>query len=280
MRFGIYGINAGACADPEVAAHVAQAAEECGFDSVWTAEHVVLPDPQAPPSPLPPDFPLLDPVVALGFLAGQTRRVLLATGIIILPQRNPVVLAKSLASVDVLSGGRLVFGLGAGYLEPEFAAVGVPFAARGARTDEYLDAILALWTQARPAYRGRTVAFGGIDARPRPVRRPHPPIVVGGQSEGAFRRAVTRGNGWYGFALDLDGTRRCLAGLEAARHRHPRPPELGELEITITPAGKLDRDLVRRYAEAGVHRLVPFRPTRDGEGAIAFVHRTAEAVLG
>jgi probable F420-dependent oxidoreductase len=279
MRFGIYGINAGACADPAVCARVAQAAEASGFDSVWTAEHVVLPDPQAPPSPLPPQFPLLDPVVALAFLAGQTRRVRLATGIVILPQRNPVVLAKSLASVDVLSGGRLVFGVGAGYLQPEFEAVGAPFAERGARTDEYLDAILALWTQEKPEYRGRFAAFGGIDAQPRPVQRPHPPLVVGGLSRGAFRRAVTRGDGWYGFALDLDATRRCLAGLDEARRRHGRPPELGELEITITPAGVLDRELAQRYAEAGVHRLVPFRPARDGDAAVAEVQRLAEAVL-
>jgi probable F420-dependent oxidoreductase len=278
MRFGIYGINAGACAEPAVAARVAQAAEAAGFDSVWTAEHVVLPDPQAPPSPLPPDFPLLDPVVALAFLAGQTQRVRLATGIVILPQRNPVVLAKALASVDVLSGGRLVFGVGAGYLRPEFEAIGAPFAERGARTDEYLDAILALWTQDKPAYKGRFAAFAGIDARPRPVQRPHPPVVVGGLSPGAFQRAVTRGNGWYGFALDLAATERCLAGLEEARRRHGRPAALGELEITITPAGALDRDAVRRWADLGVHRLVPFRPARDGDKAVAEVERLAELV--
>ena len=120
MKLGLYGINLGACADPETATSVARAAEEAGFDSVWTAEHVVLPDPQVPEAPIPPQTPLLDPAVALSYVAAHTRTIRLATGIIILPQRNPLVLAKELASVDVLSGGRLIFGIGAGYLEAEF----------------------------------------------------------------------------------------------------------------------------------------------------------------
>ena len=146
MKFGLYGINVGPCADPEVSARVARAAEEAGFDSLWTAEHVVLPDPQVPPSPVGPRENLLDPLASLAFLAGQTARVKLATGIVILPQRNPVVLAKELASVDVVSGGRLTFGLGAGYLKPEFEALGAPYADRGARADEYIYVIRTLWT--------------------------------------------------------------------------------------------------------------------------------------
>src|SRR5947199_5613775 len=107
MKIGLFASNIGACADPAVAAKVAIAAEAAGFESLWTGEHVVLPDPQVPPSPLPPEHPLLDPAVSLAFLAAHTRTVRLGTGIIILPQRNPLVLAKELASVDVVSGGRL-----------------------------------------------------------------------------------------------------------------------------------------------------------------------------
>src|SRR5262249_26251089 len=155
-------------------------AERVGFDSLWTGEHVVLPAPQAPPSPLPPHTPLLDPAVALAFIAAHTQTIRLATGIIILPQRNPLVLAKELASVDVVSGGRLLFGIGAGYLQPEFSALGIPFNDRGRRTDEYLDAIRAVWDEISPRYQGKFVGFSGIDAQPRPVQRPHPPIHVGG----------------------------------------------------------------------------------------------------
>ena len=118
MKFGLFGINFGPCANPQTAAKLARAAEAGGFESLWTGEHVVLPDPRVPPSPLPPQTPMLDPAVALAFVAAATTRIRLATGIIILPQRNPVVLAKELASVDVLSAGRLLFGVGAGSLEP------------------------------------------------------------------------------------------------------------------------------------------------------------------
>lgn len=280
MKIGLYGINIGACADPEAAVRVARAAEEAGFDSVWTAEHVVLPDPQVPPSPAPPGLPFLDPAAALAHLAAQTETLKLATGIIILPQRNPLVLAKELASVDVLSKGRLVFGLGAGYLVPEFEALGIPFAERGARTDEYIDAILALWTQEKPSYRGRFVSFQGVRAEPRPVQKPHPPLVVGGQSAGACRRSVSRGQGWYGFDLDPAAARGCLEGLARARQEAVRPEVLGELEITVTPpAGPLGRDLMRQYEDLGVHRLVLLPPFEGPDGIVDAVRRTAEALL-
>jgi probable F420-dependent oxidoreductase len=279
MKLGLYGINLGPCADPETVASVAKAAEEAGFESVWTAEHVVLPDPQVPPSPVPAQTRLLDPAVSLAHVAAHTRRLLLATGIIILPQRNPLVLAKELASVDVLSGGRLIFGIGAGYLQPEFEALGAPFEDRGACTDEYIEAIRALWTQEAPRFEGRFVSFGGIDAQPRPVQQPHPPIVVGGMSPPALRRAVRQGNGWYGFALDLDATAACVAGLRAAEQRVGRPPELGPLEISVTPSVPLDADTVRRFEDAGVERLVPLALAGNAEDLIAYVERTAGALL-
>ena len=150
MKFGLFGINMGPCSDPVTAVRVAQAAEAAGFESVWTGEHIVLPDLQAPASPVPhgighrsrrrlaqhldPKSPLLDPAVSLAFVAAHTQRVKLGTGIIILPQRNPLVLAKELASVDVVSCGRLIFGLGVGYLKAEFDALGIPFTHNGERS--------------------------------------------------------------------------------------------------------------------------------------------------
>src|SRR5262245_55428050 len=159
MKFGLFGINMGPCSAPGAASRVARAAEEAGFESLWTGEHVVLPDPQAPPSPVPPLEPMLDPTVALTFLAAHTKTIRLGTGIIILPQRNPLVLAKELASLDVLSGGRLIFGIGIGYLEPEFAALGIPFADKGARTEDYVKAMIAIWSMEKPAYSGRFAKF-------------------------------------------------------------------------------------------------------------------------
>jgi probable F420-dependent oxidoreductase len=279
VKFGLFGINIGPCARPESAARVARAAEDAGFDSVWTGEHVVLPDPQAPPSPAPPGEPFLDPAVALAFLAAHTERLRLATGVVILPQRNPLVLAKELASVDVLSGGRLVFGIGAGYLRPEFEAIGTSFHDRGARTDEYLEAILALWTQEKPAFAGRTVRFSGIDAHPRPVQRPHPPIVVGGMSSAAFRRAARVGDGWYGFLQDVDATARCLEGLAAAARDVGRPATRGKLEISITPLPGLSADVARRYAALGVHRLVLLPTERREEDLLRFIAQAGKALV-
>ncbi len=276
MKFGLYGINVGACADPEAASSIAQAAEDAGLDSVWTGEHVVLPDPRVPPSPSEPENPFLDPAVALAFIAGQTERLLLGTGIIILPQRNPLVLAKELASVDVLSGGRLIFGVGVGYLQPEFEALGIPFADRGPRTTEYVEAIRALWTQPKPEYKGRFVEFSGIQAQPRPVQRPHPPIVMGATSPSALRRTVLHGNGWYGFALDVEAAGRSIAALREVERGCDRPPELGPLEISVTPPGRLDPDSVRRYADLGVDRLIPLGMARDLDGVRARVESIGE----
>jgi probable F420-dependent oxidoreductase len=280
VKLGLFGINFGVCADPAVALEVARAAEAAGFESVWTGEHVVLPDPQAPPSPSPPETPFLDPAVALTGIASGTQSLRLGTGIIILPQRNPLVLAKELASLDVASNGRLIFGLGAGYLRAEFDALGVSFQQKGARTSEAIEVIRTLWTQEKPVFRGRFWSFSGIQARPHPVQKPHPPIVVGGHSPGAFRRAVAQGDGWYGFALDLERARECIAGLEQARARVERPSTLPPLEIGVTPAVPVDRDIARRFEDLGVARILPIARGRSRDQLVDFVEKTARAVLG
>jgi probable F420-dependent oxidoreductase len=279
VKLGLYGINFGLCVDPDTSIRVARAAEAAGFDSVWTAEHVVLPDPQTPDSPIPAQTPLLDPAVALAYVAGHTKTIRLATGIIILPQRNPLVLAKELASLDVVSGGRLIFGVGTGYLRAEFDALGVSFDDRGARMDECLEAIRAMWTAEKPVYRGDFVSFGDLDAQPRPIQQPHPPVVVGGLSAPALRRAVGHGNGWYGFALDHAATEAAMAGLRAAESAVMRPAELGRLEISVTPAVPLEADAVARYADLGVDRLVVIGMGGSADELLAFVERIAERVL-
>src|SRR6266568_3591671 len=222
MKFGLFAVNMYACSYPETAIQIAQLAEEAGFESLWAGEHVVLPDPQAPPSPMAPHDRILDPVITLTYLSAHTSRVRLGTGIIILPQRNPLVLAKELASLDELCGGRLICGIGVGYLEPEFRALGVPFADRGARTDDYLAAMRAIWTQPKPAYHGRFVSFEHVQAYPQRAI----PVVVGGHSASAYRRAVEQGNGWYGYALDLDRTAHALADIAEALKHYDRPQEL------------------------------------------------------
>ncbi len=268
MKFGFFGINNGFSCFPAASAAIAKAAEEQGFESLWTGEHVVAPDPQVPPSPVAPTFPMTDPGVALAFVAAHTRTIRLGTGIIIMPQRNPLVLAKELASVDVLSEGRLIFGIGVGYLKPEFEALGIPFENRGARTDEYLAAILALWTMEKPEFSGRFINFKGINAMPRPVQKPHPPVVVGGHSPEAYARAARLGSGWYGFALDLDAAKASIEGLRLACEKQGRA--FSEIEISVTPprSAKADRDMAKRYAELGVHRLILLPSARDETGTL------------
>src|SRR5262245_20653215 len=207
MKMGLFAINYGTCADPEVAVRVARHAEAAGFESVWTGEHIVLPDPQPRGFTMPPTLPFLDTVVALTLVATHTSTIRVATGIIVVPVRNPAVLAKELAGVAVDLGGRLSAGFGAGYIPAEFAASGVPMADRGARMDEYLRVMTALWAMQSPQYQGRYVSIEGVDAQPRPVQRPGPPIVVGGEAPVALRRAVMMANGWYGFATDRKSTR-------------------------------------------------------------------------
>ena len=135
MDYGYFGFNVGALDNPDSMERVVVAAEQLGYESVWTGEHIVVIDPQAPPSPIPPKAPLLDTIASLSFAAAKTERIKIGSGIILLPQRDPIVLAKELATVDVLSKGRLIFGLGVGYVPGEFEALGIPFEERGARND-------------------------------------------------------------------------------------------------------------------------------------------------
>lgn len=257
MKLGVFGLNSGAVHGAEATAALAPLAEQLGYDSWWAGEHVVLPSPQVPPSPARPETPMVDPLVHLPFVAALTKQMALATGIIIIPQRNPVVLAKQVASLDVMSGGRFWFGIGVGYLEPEFRAIGAPFDDRGPRTDEYLDAMHALWTQPAPiSFSGPRVQFSGIDANPRPIQSGGPRIVVGGHAAPAFRRAVARGHQWYGFFRSPEQVARDIAALRTAAGQVERPAALGRLEISVTPSGPLTPAMVDAYAAAGVDRIV------------------------
>jgi probable F420-dependent oxidoreductase len=272
MKIAFFGINTGPCANPATAASVARAAENAGFESLWTGEHIVLPEPQVPPSPVAADTPFIDSAIALAFVAAHTTRVKLGTGIIILPQRNPVVLAKELASVDLLSNGRLIFGIGIGYLQPEFAAIGAPFDHKGPRSEEFLAAMIALWSMEKPEYQGRFVSFKGINAMPRPVQKPHPEIVFGGHTKEAFSRAARLAKGWFGFALDPDGTAKCVEGIKQACSEAGRP--FDDLEVSITPRGRVDLDTAKRFAELGVHRLILLHRARDEHGILDFIRQS------
>ncbi|MFC4111859.1 TIGR03619 family F420-dependent LLM class oxidoreductase [Nonomuraea zeae] len=249
---GLHLLNAFATADRRGAARIARLAEDLGYESLWVADHVVLPAPRVESSPLDPDAPLLDPLVSLAFLAAHTDRILLGTGCIVLPQRHPLILAKQLAGIDVLSEGRLIAGLAAGYLEPELRALGVPPEERGTRTAEFLRAMRALWEGDGQGFAGRHISFQGVVAHPRPLQRPLP-VIMGGHSTAALKRSVELADGWYGWML---GTRATADHLKVLR-------ELSggrRLHVSISPPRRATPDVVAAYADLGVDRLILVPP--------------------
>ena len=257
MEFGLYAINYGTCADPDSLVRVAQYAEAAGLDSLWAGEHIVLPSPQPRDYAIAPEIPFLDAVVALALAAANTTSITVATGIIELPLHQPVLLAKQLASVDQISRGRLVVGIGVGYLASEFAALGVSLDERATRTDEHLAAMRALWTMDAPEFHGRHVDFAGVDSHPRPVQPGGPPIMIGGNSALARRRAITTARGWIPADFDLDATREARRVLDHDLDELERPAALGPFDFTvISPTSRLDAELVDGYRELGGDRLI------------------------
>jgi probable F420-dependent oxidoreductase len=272
MQIALYGLHRGSSAEPAVMARRARRAEELGFEALWVGDHIALPAGGSDP----PEQPRIEAVVALAHLAALTTRIGLGVGVIVLPQRQPVLLAKQLASIDVLSGGRLTVGIGVGYVEAELSALGASLADRAARTDEYLAAMHALWDAPTPSFAGRFVSFDGVLQRPQPIQRPHPPIIIGGQSAATFRRVARSGNGWYGWELTPEQAAESIAAIGAAG---PRPAALGEVEVSITPPGPIDLDQVRRYADAGVHRLVVQPSTMDGTEIDDLIDTVGETII-
>jgi len=205
MKFGLRYCNTGRYVDPARAIELMQAAEQAGFESAWTVEHTVVPAGYRSAYPYSndgkmaggvDDFPLPDPLIWLAFVAAATTTIKLATGILILPQHNPVLVAKQVATLDHLSRGRVLLGIGVGWLKEEFDALGASFDDRGERTDEYVHAIRALWTQTKPTFHGSYVDFSGAYCRPQPVNGTVP-IIVGGHSTAAARRAGRLGDGFF-----------------------------------------------------------------------------------
>ena len=228
MQFGIMFANTGHGSTPEGAKAVVEAAEAGGFTTAWTVEHVVVPSGYESKYPYDKsgkmaggaeDFDLPDPLIWLTWAAAHTTTLRLATGILIATQRNPVITAKAVATLDRLSGGRIDLGVGVGWLEEEFNALGVPFAARGKRLDEYIDAIRALWTQDKASFHGEFVNFDNCISRPRPVNATVP-IVIGGHTKASARRAGARGDAFFPGSATADEI-AALVGVmkeEAAEH--------------------------------------------------------------
>jgi probable F420-dependent oxidoreductase len=278
MKFGLFGMNMRPCVTPEAIAAVSRAAEETGFDSFWGGEHLALPDPPTASTPMPPRTTFVDLCVTIAFAAAHTRTLRFGTGIMILPLRNPVVLAKQLASVDVITGGRFIFGVGISNIEDEYRAIGMPFDNKGKRAEESISLMKTLWSMERAHFRGRFFSLDGVRAEPRPLQEPNPPIIFGGKSSHAYSRTARLGDGWFGYGLDLEATANCITGIRAACNMHGR--SFDEIEISITPKGELDLELAGRYAELGVARLIVSPRTRDLSEMLRAVEHIGRDLIG
>ncbi len=262
---------------------VATTAEECGFATLWAGEHVVMVDQSRSRYPYAADGQIavpatadwLDPLICLSFAAAATSTIRIATGVLLLAEHNPVVVAKKAATLDVLSGGRFVLGVGAGWSSEEFAALGVPFARRGARTREYVDAMRTIWRQDVASFEGEFVRFDAIRVNPKPLDRKAIPVVLGGNSDTALRRVARWGDGWYGFYLDstADAAER-VSYLRTCCDEAGRA--IADLHVAVALRDP-DPDDVARLSDAGVDELVIVDgPPSDPQEAAAWVTGLAD----
>jgi probable F420-dependent oxidoreductase len=268
MKFALHAVGCGSTARPDILAAVARKAEELGFESVWIPEHLAVPVELRTPYPYAADgkFPggptvaLHDPFVALAYVAACTTRIRLGTGVFVLPLRNALAVAKAVASLDVLSNGRFLFGVGVGWCADEFEAVGMPFTDRAARTREAIRMMKQLWSEATPAFEGRFHRFAPLGFSPKPVQQPHPPIIVGGESRAALKRAAEIGDGWIGVEHTPDSARTVVAELRAAAARAGRSFDRFEITVAPKPGLRVDAAVADAFAAAGVQRLIVFSP--------------------
>lgn len=267
MKIGVMFANVMLFGTPDGARALAEAAEESGIESLWTVEHVVVPEGYESPYPYSPSgkmpggetSPIPDPLAWISFMAGLTSTVRLATGILILPQRNPVILAKECATIDVLSNGRLELGIGIGWLAEEFQAIGVPFEERVGRTEEYVSALRALWSQDE-TFDGKFTSFNNARSNPKPVQEGGIPIVVGGHTKAAARRAGRIGNGF--FPARPDNLKALIDECRNAATEAGRDPN----SIEITTGGLPTVDFAKQLEDMGVSRLVTPPPSFDPNG--------------
>ena len=272
MRIGVSLPNVGLDHGKDMVLPVAEAAERLGFDSVWVAHHVTLPYERTSEYPyqrsgteiaMSPGMQWLDPIVTLSMCAGVTDRVRLGTSVLVLPYRNPINLAAEAAALDVLTEGRFVLGVGCGWMEEEFAALGIDPAERGARTDEHIGALRALWTQDPASFDGSFSKFGGIVLATTPRTEGGPPIWVGGNTDPALRRALRLGDGWHGFEVypeDMPGITDRLARIGTEVDRDPADLDLSVVRGLIPPGREEesfvpDRRMLGGSAEAVVDEL-------------------------
>ena len=261
MKFGLIPINIGVDSVEQMTG-LAQLAERVGFESVWTFEHVIVPVDYVSKYPYDtsgkmgaaPETPFVDPLIALTAVAAATKTIRLGTGVNILSQVNPLYMAKQAASLDFISNGRFMLGVGIGWLQEEFDALGVPFERRGARFDDYVVAMKKIWSGEVVQHESDFINWQGFKSYPLPVQKPHLPIIMGGAKGKIYERIAQHGNGWYAPISDPAELVAALADLRAACDANDR--DFGEIEITTMWPGQGGKEAVEGLADLGVSRLV------------------------
>jgi probable F420-dependent oxidoreductase len=281
MKLGLMFANTGAMVTPEGAAAVARHAEQAGFESIWTVEHVVVPGGYESKYPYNrsgkmaggDDVPIPDPLIWLSYVAAHTQTLKLATGMLILPQRSPLITAKELATLDVLSHGRVVLGVGIGWLREEFEAIGVDFETRGRRTVESIEAMRVLWSEDQPSYEGSTVRFHDARMWPKPVNR-RIPIVLGGHGEVAAKRAGRLADGFFPGRSKPEEVKALLETMRRAAEEAGRNPDSIELTLGAPP----DPGFVEQLTALGVDRVVLPPMGFDVDSVKAGIDQAVEAL--
>lgn len=280
------GINMLATAQAADVAAVAHKAEALGFESFWLPEHPVLPVHYTSRYPFSEDGIIpdiygqfVDPLIGLSFAAAVTTKLKLATGICLIPERDPIVTAKAVATLDHYSNGRVLFGIGAGWLPEETKIMGADFTTRWIRTKESVLAMKALWTTGQAEYHGKFIDFPAVKVYPQPKQKPHPPVLLGGHGEIALKRVVAWCEGWFPFQLPPDVLKRELQKLRRLAEEAGRNPNA--IEVSLSWLGDTsDLDTLKRYQDTGIHRLVCLLPAADPTNYRLALERLAEQTVG
>jgi probable F420-dependent oxidoreductase len=266
MKAGIIFANSGRFSQPELFAQLALDCERIGFESIWTVEHVVIPQPHMPypgskdgSMPGGDEVPIPDPLIPLAYAAAITKSIKLSTGVIILPQRHPLYLAKQLATLDRLSKGRVMIGIGSGWMKEEFDSVGVPFNVRGARTDESIEVMRAVWRDDVATFHGKHFHFHDVKSFPKPVQKDGIPIHVGGHSPAAARRAGKYGDGFFPTVTDPARLKEMFGSVRDVATKAGRNASAIEFSVMAAPKA----DSLKRLAEIGVERVVFGPPSSE-----------------
>ncbi|HSZ23900.1 MAG TPA: LLM class F420-dependent oxidoreductase [Candidatus Sulfotelmatobacter sp.] len=283
MKLGLMFVNSGPFSNPALLAHLAVTAERCGVESMWTVEHVVIPQDYKSPYPYSSsgkipggeDVSIPDPLLPLAFAAAVTKTIKLATGVLILPQRHPLYVAKEAATLDVLSGGRAILGIGSGWLEEEFSSLGLDFHTRGARTDESIKSLRALWSEDSASFHGKHFNFGPVKCYPKPVQKGGVPIHIGGHSPAAAKRAGRYGDGFFPALAEIPKLKELFALMKSEADKAGRDAS----KIELSCMGRPRVEELKALEGIGVSRVVIAPPAFDAEGLTRGLEKLRDDVI-